>query len=340
MHPKREDIISLFKANIPKSEISKRLQVSFQTVSNTINRFQELGISADRPKSGRPASVNTLQVRDKIKKRLTRNPRQSLRSLSKKINLKRETVRRIVKNALKLKPYKLQKAHLLTDKMKTIRLERAKVLLGLATNGVHQRIVFSDEKIFTIEQSFNRQNDRMWLRDVQEEDSEARKVCRTQNPESVMVWAGITGNGKTSLVFIDKGVKVDQVIYRNKILADVLLPWSKQHFGNNHWIFQQDSAPAHKAAKTQTWCREHFPGFISSQEWPPYSPDLNPLDYSVWSILESRACATPHKNVESLKLSLQAAWDTIDENMLRQIVDNFPKRLKAVIKAKGGYIES
>jgi hypothetical protein len=67
---------------------------------------------------------------------------------------------------------------------------------------------------------------------------------------------------------------------------------------------------------------------------------LNPLDYSVWSILESRACATPHKNVESLKLSLQAAWDTIDENMLRQIVDNFPKRLKAVIKAKEGYTES
>ncbi|XP_054718970.1 vacuolar protein sorting-associated protein 53 homolog [Uloborus diversus] len=39
---------------------------------------------------------------------------------------------------------------------------------------------------------------------------------------------------------------------------------------------------------TQDWCRTHFPDFISSAEWPPYSPDLNPMDYSVWSILEAK----------------------------------------------------
>ena len=35
-------------------------------------------------------------------------------------------------------------------------------------------------------------------------------------------------------------------------------------------------------------------------EWPPNSPDLNPLDYSIWSILEAKACA--NKTIESLNL--------------------------------------
>ncbi|GFV98597.1 hypothetical protein TNCV_1452831 [Trichonephila clavipes] len=47
----------------------------------------------------------------------------------------------------------------------------------------------------------------------------------------------------------------------------------------------------------------NFPD-ISSEEWPLYSPDLNPMDYSVWSVLESRICTKPHKTLDSLKQSL------------------------------------
>ena len=32
--------------------------------------------------------------------------------------------------------------------------------------------------------------------------------------------------------------------------------------------------------------RDNTPDFISSREWTPHSPDLNPLDYSVWNILQ------------------------------------------------------
>ena len=44
---------------------------------------------------------------------------------------------------------------------------------------------------------------------------------------------------------------------------------------------------------------------------PPYSPDLNLLDYSVWSILEAKACAKPHKSLHALRRSLEAAWETL-----------------------------
>ncbi|KIH64570.1 hypothetical protein ANCDUO_05120 [Ancylostoma duodenale] len=38
----------------------------------------------------------------------------------------------------------------------------------------------------------------------------------------------------------------------------------------------------------QNWCKTNLTDFISFDEQLANSPDLNPMDYSVWSILESR----------------------------------------------------
>ena len=72
---------------------------------------------------------------------------------------------------------------------------------------------------------------------------------------------------------------------------------------------------------------------------PPNSPDLNPLDYAVWSILMEKACAKPHPNIESLKRALKKAWNEISLETLPKIVDNFPKRLEACVVANGGWFE-
>ena len=85
--------------------------------------------------------------------------------------------------------------------------------------------------------------------------------------------------------------------------------------------------------------RKAIKRFITTDEWPPYSPDLNPLAYSVWSILEEKACAKPHQTVESLKRALRKAWNEISVDTLRNIVDNFSKRLKKCIDANGGHFE-
>uniref|UniRef100_A0A914CYW4 Uncharacterized protein n=1 Tax=Acrobeloides nanus TaxID=290746 RepID=A0A914CYW4_9BILA len=66
---------------------------------------------------------------------------------------------------------------------------------------------------------------------------------------------------------------------------------------------------------------------------------LNPLDYVVWSILEEKACQKPHPKVESLKKALKKAWKEITLDTLVKIVDNFPKRLKAYIDARGSHFE-
>lgn len=66
---------------------------------------------------------------------------------------------------------------------------------------------------------------------------------------------------------------------------------------------------------------------------------LNPRDYSIWSILEAKACSKPHKNIESLKHALLKAWDEILIETLAKIVDKFPTRLENCIEVKGDHFE-
>ena len=87
------------------------------------------------------------------------------------------------------------------------------------------------------------------------------------------------------------------------------------------------------------WGRANFLNFWSKKMWPPGSPDLNPLDFNIWSILEAEACAKIHDIVEGLKVSLKKAWGEIPQEKLCISVESFRGRLERVVKAKGGHIE-
>ncbi|KAI6646352.1 hypothetical protein LOD99_9223 [Oopsacas minuta] len=134
-------------------------------------------------------------------------------------------------------------------------------------------------------------------------------------------------------------VKTIEYYLKALLLSLMSTDLGQMMFENQPFIFQQDGAPAHTANSTQEWLRTNIPDFISKVEWPSSSPDLNPLDFSMWSILESSACSKSHNSIESLKQSLTREWEKIPQEMLRTVVWAVPGRLKAVIKKKGGYIE-
>jgi hypothetical protein len=157
-------------------------------------------------------------------------------------------------------------------------------------------------------------------------------------PKSVMVWAGVGHNMKTPLVFIPEGVKVNQIIYRNLLRKEVR-PWMRKQGLEETLVFQQDGATSHTANETQAWCKRNFDDFIPKLEWPPYSPDLSPLDYSIWGILEQRACSFAHKDINSLIEALQREWDALDQETVNRAVAQLPKRVKECIEAEGAHFE-
>ena len=85
--------------------------------------------------------------------------------------------------------------------------------------------------------------------------------------------------------------------------------------------------------------KENFDEFWSKEMWPPSSPDANPMDYSVQSILETKVCHKNYSSVPTLTKALKREWNKISADEIRKICASAPKRLKAIADKVGGHVE-
>lgn len=317
----------------------KDLKITRVKIYRTVKRLRETGSIADRPRSGRPRSVRTQQLVNKIKCRLWRNPQQSVRKMALRLKTSQRTVRRVVREDLGLTPYKKRRVQGLSQLQIEKRLQRCKELLTRFAGKKIDELVFSDEKIFTVEEKLNHQNTRIYSVSFEDIPEEMRTVQRFQYENKIMVWCGLSKSDKFEMVFVEPGVKINANYYQRHVLMNVVKPQGEKIYDGGYWCFQQDSAPAHKAKICQNWCRNHLPDFITSDEWPPSSPDLNPLDYSIWGILEAKVNSSRHKSIDSLKTKLLREWAALSMDIVRKAIDSWPMRLRAVIQKRGGRFE-
>ena len=85
-----------------------------------------------------------------------------------------------------------------------------------------------------------------------------------------------------------------------------------------------------------------MPEFVEPEKWPPNSPDLNPVDYSIWRALPTARlvyCRRRIQDVEHLKEVLQTCWDQIGQDVIDGAIGQFRKRLSLVVATGGGHIE-
>jgi len=108
---------------------------------------------------------------------------------------------------------------------------------------------------------------------VKKRDVAGDRLLRTRVTfsKSVMVTVAVSTLGCSDIHFLEAGVKINGKYYRNTVLRKMLLPDICRVSGDLY-TFQQDTAPAHRARDL----------------WPPNSPDLNPVDYSIWRILQEK----------------------------------------------------
>jgi len=61
-----------------------------------------------------------------------------------------------------------------------------------------------------------------------------------------------------------------------------------------------------------TMLQRETPEFIPPEMWPPNSPDLNPVDYSIWCMLQERVYRSRIHHVKELKERLLREWRLLD----------------------------
>jgi len=78
---------------------------------------------------------------------------------------------------------------------------------------------------------------------------------------------------------------------------------------------------------------------IPANLWLPKSPDLNPVDYKIWGLLEEQVYKTSIKDVDELRRRIAEEWDKLDQRIIIKAVAEWRKRLRASVAAGGGQFE-
>lgn len=160
-------------------------------------------------------------------------------------------MQRLVKDDLKCSSRARVKRHFITDRIKQLRPVRSKRLVSTIKKK-QIIIVFSDEKMFTIDPVSNTRTVRFILpKKIQDVPENVKFKFTTKHPAKVMVFGAVASNGLKLLpVFIKAGLKVNTEVYMN-ILKDHVLLWMKANSGaHQHVIYQQDGAPCHTSKRT------------------------------------------------------------------------------------------
>lgn len=166
----------------------------------------------------------------------------------------------------------------------------------------------------------------VWRRPHEKYDVDCLVPTVKGNGEGIMVWGCFVKNRLGPLVVLEGNI-TGQVY--EKLLEDHLIPFIESLDDEKTYVFQDNN----RANSVLAWKEENL---ISSLPWPAQSPDLNPIEH-LWDHLGRKL--HDHKpipkNKRELASVLEEEWLKIEENVLENLVNSMPRRVKAVIDSQG-----
>ena len=146
-----------------------------------------------------------------------------------------------------------------------------------------------------------------------------------------MVWGCMTHLGPGYLCKID-GL-MDQYLYKS-ILEDELVKTIEYYdMEADKVVFQHDNDSKHRAKSVQDWLASQP---FAVLEWSPQSPNLNLIEH-LWAYLKLQLnnYDSPPKGMLDLWDGVQAKLNEIDQQTCMSLIESMPKRVEAVLKARG-----
>ena len=127
------------------------------------------------------------------------------------------------------------------------------------------------------------------------------------------------------------------ILFISKKVLPVVLKYGI-HVFDSDWVFQQDGARSHSHHLTQQWCRDNFPSFIDDDHWPPNSPDLNRLNYSIWNELVSTIDWDKVKSKTTLIQQSKSLFKNTCESVVFESCASWTNRLYRMSQNDGNYL--
>ena len=324
-------ILYLLDSGQSAHQISSSTGIHTSTISRLRSKHRS---SLQKSLGGRPSKLspaNTRHAIHLITSRKAENAVQITRTLKDIINqpLSAKTVQRHLSQA-GMKAVVKKKRPFLSKRHRRERLDFA-ITHQHWTMDDWKRVVWSDET------KINRlgSDGRKWVWKKAGEGLSDRLVQGTQKfgGGSLMMWGCMLWDGVGYACRIDGNMNGD--LY-TKILEEDLQE-SLSYFGKDagEVIFQQDNDPKHVCQKARTWFEGN--GF-KVLPWPAQSPDLNPIEH-LWTHLKVKLgeYERPPGGMIELWERTEKEWNKIDAVVCQNLIESMPRRVAAVLKAKGGY---
>ena len=101
-------------------------------------------------------------------------------------------------------------------------------------------------------------------------------------------------------------------------------------------VFMHDGAPCHRSKVVQSFLDQQR---INVLEWPGNSPDLNHIE-NLWSTMKGKVAAQQPSILVGPQHAIKEMWvKNLDVEYCRKQFLSMPKRIKNVIKCKGGHMK-
>jgi transposase len=117
---------------------------------------------------------------------------------------------------------------------------------------------------------------------------------------------------------------------------ECILPFFDEYFEKNPTkMLVEDNARPHtaeaceRAKNLRSWIRI---------EWPPNSPDLNPME-NVWRVLKQKIYQGKNprpRRIGELREAIQKAWNELTNEEVISFIESMPWRIHECLKANGG----
>ncbi|KFM57173.1 Transposable element Tcb1 transposase, partial [Stegodyphus mimosarum] len=146
----------------------------------------------------------------------------------------------------------------------------------------------------------------------------------------VMVWGAIAYHRRSQLLRIVGNLNSNR--YIREVLQPEAVPFLQSLPGA---VFQQDNARPHTARIVKS--------FFAAQQvqllpWPACSPDMSPIEH-VWDVIGRRLARDPCPvaSADELWVRVQTIWNALPQSDIQTLFDSMPRRVAALIAARGGH---
>jgi transposase len=337
----RGQIIAYSEIGLSPHQISQKLEIPRRTVRDTITRNPERKDGESKSRSGRPKVLSERDIRH-ILALIRQEPFIPYRQIKFELNLSCSTP--TIYSALKSSGY----GHWMARQRPKLEAQHAKkryefaIQYGDWDEKEWSNIIFTDE--CSIELGSGKR--RRWVFRLNRRGEKWKKQyvqpIKKGKGVRIMVWAAIWGENRSDLLQLERDFESKKHGYSATSYIEILEEIVRAIYEPG-MIFMQDNAPIHKAKKSMDWFTENG---VMLMDWPPYSPDLNPIENLWFPLKEGVYKMNPdiedtsgdeEKVAEVLWKASEASWTNINKNILHKCMKSMKKRMAAVREAGGWY---